>query len=161
MNKTQKSALYGVLLSLLLVGIVVFDFLDTRVGWPIMLPVALIWGGLLLGPMYLLARKGQAAEPDMDERDKQIIRKALLASLTLLAGMAGVAFVAAFLVLGLRRTISTTMDEVSAVVYFVLVAFVLVLSLSVLIRYGWPGEDREGREPWQGTEPMALKGYTE
>jgi uncharacterized Tic20 family protein len=141
MNKTQKSALYGVLLSLLLAGIVVFDFLDTRVGLPMKLLVALVWGGLLLGPVYLLARKRQAAEPDMDERDKQIIRKALLASLALLAGMAGVAFVAAFLALGLRRTISTTMDEVSAVVYFVLVAFVLVLSLSVLVQYGWGGKD--------------------
>ena len=97
----------------------------------------------------------------MDERDRQIIKKALLASCALLAAMSGVAFVVAFLTLGLRKTISITMDEVSAVVYFVLVAFVLVLSLSVLIRYGWPGEDREGREPWQGTEPMALKGYTE
>jgi len=32
--------------------------------------------------------------------------------------------------------ISITMDEVSAVVYFVLVAFVFVLSSSVLVQYG-------------------------
>lgn len=59
MNKTQKSACYGVLLSLLLAGIVVFDFLDTRGGWPMMLLVGIIWGSLLLGPVYLLGRKGR------------------------------------------------------------------------------------------------------
>ena len=138
MNKTQKSALYGVLLSLLLAGIVVFDLVDTRVGLPMKVLVALLWGGLLLGPVYLLARKRQIAEPDMDERDKQIVRRALLASFVLLAAVLGVAFVAAFLALGLRRTISTTMDEVSAVIYFVLVAFVLVLSVGVLVQYGRP-----------------------
>ena len=141
MNRTQKGALYGVLLSLLLVGLVVFDLLDTRVGWPVKLLVAIIWGGLLLGPLYLLARKRQAAEPEMDERDKQIIRKALLATFALLAAILGVAFVAAFLSLGLNRTISITMDEVSAVVYFVLVAFVLVLSSAVLVQYRWGAKD--------------------
>ena len=50
MNKTQKGASYGVLLSFLLAAIVVFDLLDTRVGWLVKLLVALIWGGLLLGP---------------------------------------------------------------------------------------------------------------
>jgi CDP-diglyceride synthetase len=34
-NKTQKGAWYGVLLSCFLAGVVVFDFLDTRVGWPV------------------------------------------------------------------------------------------------------------------------------
>ena len=56
MNKTQKSALYGVLLSLLLVGLVAFDLVEARVGWPIKLLVALVWGSLLLGPVYLLAQ---------------------------------------------------------------------------------------------------------
>ena len=68
--------------------------------------------------------------------DRQIIRKALLASFVLLAVMSGVAFVMAFLVFDLGSTIAITMDEVSAVVYFVFVAFVLVLSLAVLVQYG-------------------------
>ena len=79
----------------------------------------------------------------MDERDKQIIRKALLATFALLAAMVGVAFVGAFLALDLKRTISITMDEISAMVYFVLVAFVLVLSLAVLVQYAWRGDGHE------------------
>lgn len=141
MNKTQEGAWYGVLLSLLLAGVVVFDFLDTRVGRPMKLLVGTIWGGLLLGPVYLIERKRQPPAVDMDERDRQIIRKGLLAGFVLLAVMSGVAFVAAFLVLGLRNTISITMDEISAVVYFVLVVFVLILSSAVLVQYAHGGRD--------------------
>ena len=137
MNKTQEGAWYGVLLSFLLAGVVVFDFLDTRVGLMGKLLVSIIWGGLLLGPLYLIGRKRQPPGVDMDERDKQIIKKALLTSFAVLATMIGVAFVVAFLALGLKSTISITMDEVAAVVYFVLVAFVLVLSSSVLVQYRW------------------------
>jgi hypothetical protein len=136
MNKTRKGAWYGVLLSFLLAGIVVFDFLDTRVGWPMKLLVGAIWGGLLLGPVYLLGRRGQPPGVDMDERDRQIIRRALLASSVLLSVVSGVAFVTAFLVLDLGSTIAITMDGISAVIYFVFVAFVLVLSLAVLVQYG-------------------------
>jgi len=141
MNRTQKGALYGVLLSFLLAGIVVFDLLDTIVSWPIMLLVGIVWGGLLLVPIYLIERKKGTCEVDMDERDKRIIKKALLFSFILLAVMSGLAFITAFFVLGLQSTISITMDELSAVIYFVLVIFVLVLSLSVLVQYGWRDKD--------------------
>jgi len=143
MNKTQKGALYGVLLSFLLAGIVVFDLLDTIVGWPIKLLVGAVWGGLLLVPIYLIERKKDTREVDMDERDKRIIKKALLVSFILLAVMSGLAFIAAFFVLGLQSTIPITMDELSAVIYLVLVIFVLILSLAVLSQYGWGGKDGE------------------
>ncbi len=136
MNKTQRSAWYGVLLSVLLAGIVVFDFLDTRVGWPTKLLVAILWGGLLLAPVYLLQRKRRSPGVDMDERDRKIVKKALLVSFISLAVILGVAFVTAFLTLGLTHTVSITMDGLSAVVYYVLVVFVLVLSLAVLVQYG-------------------------
>ncbi len=136
MNKTQRSAWYGVLLSFLLAGIVVFDLLDTRVGWPMKLLVAILWGGLLLAPVYLLQRKKRSPGADMDERDREIIKKALLASFTSLAVILGMAFMTAFLTLGLTHTVSITMDWLSAVVYYVLVLFVLVLSLAVLVQYG-------------------------
>lgn len=136
MNKTQKGACYGILLSLLLAGIVIFDLIDTIVGWPTKLLVGAVWGGLLLVPIYFLERKKNPCEVDMDERDKRIIKRALLASFILLAVILGVTFVVAFFILGLQSTMSITMDELSAVIYFVLVAFVLVLSLAVLVQYG-------------------------
>jgi purine-cytosine permease-like protein len=136
MNKTQRSAWYGVLLSFLLAGIVVFDFLDTRVGWPMKLLVAILWGGLLLAPVYLLQRKKRFPGVDMDERDRETVKKALLVSFISLVVILGAAFVTAFFTLGLTRTVSITMDGLSAMVYYVLVVFVLVLSLAVLVQYG-------------------------
>ncbi|MHC4596936.1 MAG: hypothetical protein ACYS9C_18280 [Planctomycetota bacterium] len=139
MNKTQQGACNGILLSLLLMGIVVFDLIDTIVGWPVKLLVGALWGGLLLVPIYLIDRKKDPREVDVDERDKRIIKRALLASFFLLAGMLGAVFVIAFFALGLESTISVTMDQLSAVIYFVLVAFVFVLSVAVLVQYGCAG----------------------
>jgi len=136
MNKTQRGAWYGVLLSFLLAGIVVFDLLDTRVGWPMKLLVAILWGGLLLAPVYCLQRKKRFPGVDMDERDREIVKKALLVSFISLVVILGVAFVTAFFTLGLTHTVSITMDGLSAIIYFVLTVFVLVLSLSVLVQYG-------------------------
>ena len=136
MNKTQQSACYGILLSLLLAGIVIFDLIDTIVRWPIKLLVGAVWGGLLLVPVYFINKRKDPREVDMDERDKRIIKRALLASFVLLAGLLGLAFVVALFVLGIQGTLSGTMDELSAVIYFVFIAFILVLSLAVLFQYG-------------------------
>jgi len=143
MNKTQKGAWYGVLLSFLLAGVVVFDLLDTRVGWPVKLMVGIIWGGLLVGPVYLIERRRRSPEAAMDERDEQIIKRALLASCVSLAGMIAVALVVAFLALGVNRTVAVTMDEVSDVVYYAFVVFVFVLSLAVLVQYGREGKHEQ------------------
>jgi high-affinity nickel permease len=136
MNKTQQAACYGILLSLLLTGIVIFDLIDAIVGWPTKLLVGAVWGGLLLVPIYLINRKKDPREVDMDERDKRIIKRAILASFILLAGMLGVAFIAALFGLGIKSTLSVTMDELSAVIYFAFIAFIFVLSLAVLFQYG-------------------------
>ena len=77
MNKTQQGACYGILLSLLLAGIVVFDLIDTIVGWPTKLMVSAVWGGLLLVPIYLIEKKKDPREVNMDERDKRIVKKSL------------------------------------------------------------------------------------
>lgn len=136
MNKTQQGACYGILLSLLLAGIVIFDLIDTIVDWPILLLVGAVWGGLLLLPIYLIQRKKDPCEVDMDERDKRIVKRALLAGFVMLAGMLGVAFIAALFGLGIKSTLSVTMDELSAVIYFAFIAFIFVLSLAVLFQYG-------------------------
>lgn len=137
MNKTQQGACYGILLSLLLAGIVIFDLIDTIVGWPIILLVGAVWGGFLLVPIYFIERKKEPREVDMDERDKRIIKRAILAGFVFLAGILSAAFVAALFGLGLQSTLSVTMDERSAVIYFTLIAFILALSLAVLVQYGW------------------------
>jgi len=141
MNKTQKGAWYGVLLSLLLAGIVIFDLIDTIVGWPIKLLVSAVWGGLLLVPIFLIEKKKEPREVEIDERDKEIIKRALLISIFLISIVSCLAFALCLFTLGLENAISFTMNDISAVIYFVLVAFILVLSLTVLIQYSlWAKE---------------------
>jgi hypothetical protein len=144
MNKTQKGAWYGVLLSLLLVGIVVLDLLDAA-PWPVKLLVALLWGTLLLGPAYLIERRKAPHEVPLDERDRRIIKKALLASFCVLAGILGLVYVGLFLVLDLRDRLSFDLDQISAAVYFMLIAFILTMSLAVLVQYR--GEDKDDTTP--------------
>ena len=136
MNKTQQSACYGILLSLLLAGIVVFDLIDARAGWPTKLLVALAWGGFLLVPLYLIGRKKYPREVTMDERDKRIVRRALLISFVLLAAALGAAFVVALFTRGIQGTIALTMNDLSAVIYAAMIAFILVLSVAVLVQCG-------------------------
>ena len=136
MNKTQQGACYGIFLSLLLAGIVVIDLIDTIAGWPMKLLLRAVWGGFLLVPIYYIERKKDPREVDMDERDKKIIRRALLISFVFLTGILGVAFVAAIFGLGIQGTLSVTIDELSAVIYFTFIAFIFVLSLAVLFQYG-------------------------
>ena len=136
MNKTQKGALYGILLSLSLAGIVIFDLIDTIVSWPIKLLVALVWGGFLLVPIYLIEKKKHPCEIEIDERDKAIIKKATLTSLFLIAIISCLAFTVCLFTLGLEKAISFSMNDISAVIYFILVAFILVLSITILIQYG-------------------------
>lgn len=140
MNKTQKGAWYGVLLSLLLVGIVVLDLLDAA-PWPVKLLVALLWGGLLLGPLYLIGRNRGRHEVPLDERDRRIVKRALLASFCVLAGILGLVYVGLFLVLDLRDRLSFDLDQISAAVYFTLVAFILTMSLAVLVQYRGESEE--------------------
>ncbi len=137
MNKTQKGALYGTLLSLLLVGIVTFDLIDTIVSWPIKLLVALVWGGFLLVPVYLIERKKNPCKVDIDERDKEIINRALLTSLFLIAIISCLAFTVCLFILGLEKALSFSMNDISAVIYFMLIAFILVISITILAQYGW------------------------
>ena len=125
------------MLSLLLAGIVIFDLIDTIVGWPIKLLVGAIWGGFLLVPIYLIERRKKPGEADTDERDKEIIKRALLISIFLIAIISCLTFIICLFTLGLENAISFTMDDISAVIYFVLIAFVLVLSLTILIQYSF------------------------
>lgn len=135
MNKTQKGAFYGILLSLLLVGIVIIDLIDSIVSWPMKLLFALVWGGMLLVPVYPIERKKNPFEVDIDERDKVIIKRASLTSFFLMSIISCPAFTICLFTLGLEKAISISMSGISAVIYFILTAFILVLSVTILILY--------------------------
>jgi len=133
MNKTQKAALYGLYLVVFMLLIPLVDLVDTKID-PILrrvigYPLVILW----ILPLWFLSKK--KTEVDMDERDKEIIKRALLISISLIAIISCLAFTVCLFTLGLENAITFTMDDISAVIYAVLVAFILVLSLTVLIHY--------------------------
>jgi cytochrome bd-type quinol oxidase subunit 2 len=140
MNKTQKAALYGLYLVAFILLIPLVDLVDTKIN-PILLrvigyPLVI----LLILPLWFLNKK--KTEVDMDERDKGIIRRALLISITLIVIIACLVFTICLFTLGLENAISFTINDISAVIFFTLVAFILVLSLMVLIQYGLGAKEK-------------------
>ena len=142
MNKTQKGAWIGLVLVAFLLMIPAIDIVEKSmstllthvVGYSVGLP-------LLILIIYLIRKIETQPGVNFDERDKLIIKKALLGSFTFLIVILGVVFVIALMTLGLEKSISITIDELSAVIYFFLVIFLFVLSLAVLIQYGRGGKD--------------------
>ena len=134
MNKTQKGALYGLYTVAFMLLIPLVDLVDTKIN-PILLRVigyllVILW----ILPLLFLSKK--KTEVDMDERDKDIIKRSLLISIFLIAVISCLVFTVCLFILGLENAISFTMDDISAVIFFVLVTFILVLSLAVLFQYG-------------------------
>ena len=133
MNKTQKAALYGLYIVAFMLLIPLVDLVDTKIN-PILLRVIgypLII--LLILPLWFLNKK--KTEVDTDERDKEIIRRALLISISIIAAISCLVFTVCLFACGFENAISFTMNDLSAVIFFTLVAFILVLSLTVFIQY--------------------------
>jgi uncharacterized Tic20 family protein len=133
MNKTQKAALYGLYLVPFMLLIPLVDLVDTKNNPILLRAISYPLVILLILPLWFLNRK--KTEVDMDERDKEILKRALLISISLIAIISCLAFTICLFALGLENAISFTMDDISAVIFFILIAFILVLSLTVLFQY--------------------------
>ncbi len=139
MNRTQRSALFN--LSGCLVNIVFFCYLFLAIFVFQSLPnraVAAIWLpalGILFGSGLLLVRKKQSpTEPEADERDKAIMKNAVLAS-----------FVATWLLLAaVTITLALMLGEAGSVPVYILTFINLgmlagagiVYTVAILVQYG-------------------------
>ena len=143
MNRTQKSALVN--LSLFLVNVAFFGYLFLTIFVFKSLPDrtgALIWLPpltVLFGSAFFLLRKKQSpTEPQADERDRAIMRNAVLVS-----------FVAAWLFLATATVIpALVLGEAGSVPVYLLpfinwgvfVGAGIVYTIAILIQYGRGGE---------------------
>jgi hypothetical protein len=139
MNRTQKSALFnlsGFVVNIaffcyLFVTIFVYKSLPNRTAEAIWLPVLV----LLFGSGLLLLRKKQSpVEPQADERDKAIMKNAVLVS-----------FVATWLLLAAATVVpALTLGEAGAVPVYLLpfinwgvfVGAGIVYTVAILVQYG-------------------------
>jgi len=147
MNRTQKSALLNlsgflvniVFLGYLLITIFVLKSLPNR-------PVGIVWlllFGVLFGGWALLLRKRQnSAEPEADERDKAIMRNAILVSFVSTWLFLAVATLVPALVLGEAGSVPVYVLTFTNFAVFLLAG--LVYSVAILVQYG---RSDKGEEP--------------
>jgi hypothetical protein len=134
MNKTQKSAIYGLYLVGFVLLIPLVDLVDTKVN-PILLrvigyPLVI----LMVLAIWFLTRKKSQVEAEIDERDKTIIKRALLIAGGLVCAGLLILYAVMIFVGGPGEKVQIT--TLPVVVFFSFVAFLLIVSLAVLVQYG-------------------------
>ncbi len=165
MNKTQKGAWCGVLMS---VFILLVPVIRMKIGGPIpsirtnidsTIPVERtnIWGTIKTDPLlanlffiiipavllflaiFFINRKRNNAEAEIDERDRFITRRALIATFVSICVIPIVACAVAIFALEPQTTIPIGIFPI--ILYFAYIVFILIFSAAILVQYGWGGKD--------------------
>jgi len=134
MNKTQKGALYGLLLSASLAAIAVFDAYESIMTTTTKMTVGVAWFALLVLPPFLLSRKRPGTEVETDERDKLIIRRSIIIAFCLVCGLLILASTATLFVL--EGPVSIPFARLAGIIYGSFIVFISILSIVILIQYG-------------------------
>lgn len=137
MNKTQKGAWFGLILSVLILAIQLICM--TVVGVMSRLFSLLFVFGIIWLLAVFLAMMQRQQEVDTDERDKFISKRALLAGFVLVSGVLIFAVVVTYSILGPSGSIPVCM--LPPMLYGTFVIFLLVYSTAVLLQYGRGGAD--------------------
>lgn len=143
MNRTQKSAWFGLAMSILLLMFFVSHVFFVTPASRSRL-INLLWPspgvGFVVLLIFLLRKKGQD-KVNIDERDNSISRKALIAAFCSTAGLfAGVCMIGPFIA---GPTTLMPVLLLPALLYSLFVVFILAYSVTILIQYGWGGKDGE------------------
>jgi hypothetical protein len=141
MNKTQKSAWFGLTMSTLLLVLLVTSVLVAR---RVSQLSNLLWFSPAFGLFALLIiflRKKDQDRVNIDERDSCISRKALIAAFSSTAGLLiGACMIPPFIA---GPTNSIPVCLLPALLYSLFVVFILTYSMAILIQYGW--RDKNGK----------------
>lgn len=132
MNRMQKGAWFGLILSVLILAIQLICM--TVVGVMSRLFSLLFVFGIIWLLAVFLAMMQRQQEVDTDERDKFISKRALLAGFVLVSGVLISAVVVTYSILGPSGSIPVCM--LPPMLYGTFVIFLLVYSTAVLVQYG-------------------------
>jgi hypothetical protein len=143
MNMTQKGAWFGVYLSAMLVAVAVVDLtgiLDYE-GFPT--PGIIVWHMLLavvffVLPIVWLNKSRKKSKVELDERDRVIIKRSVIAASVSGFTILCISYLVALCLLGAEASIKISL--LSAIIYIAFIFFMLIMSLVVLIQYGWTGK---------------------
>ena len=143
MNMTQKGAWFGVYLSLLLLAIAIVDLtgiLDYK-GFPtpgIIVFHTFLAVVFLFLPIAWLNRSRKRSKSVQDERDKLIIKRAVLAAFLSLTGVFIIGYI--ITLFAIKTTASMPAGKLPEILYGGAIIFILVLSVAVLVQYSWGGK---------------------
>ena len=133
MNKTQKAAIYGLYLAGFMLLIPLGDLVDTKVNPVLMRVIGYPLAFLMVLPIWFLTRKKNQTDVEMDERDKMIVKRALLVAGGLVS--TGLLAVYTISIFAIEPDGKIQLSTLPIIVFFSLTAFLLVVSLTVLIQY--------------------------
>ncbi|MCD6394941.1 MAG: hypothetical protein J7M40_15735 [Planctomycetes bacterium] len=165
MNKTQKGAWCGVLMSvfILLIPVIRMNIavpipsMRTDIDSTIPVERTNIWGTIKTDPLlsnlffiiipvvllllafFFINRKRNNAEAEIDERDRFIARRALIATFVSICVIPIVACAVAIFALEPQATIQIRIFPL--ILYFTYIIFILIFSVAILVQYGWGGKD--------------------
>ena len=140
MNKTQKSAWIGLVLVAFLFMIPTIDIVDKSLG-PLLTHVGGYSVGLplLILVIYLIRKIETQPGVNFDERDKLIIKKAVIMAFAAVSIVLIAWYILTLFSLGEAGLISVS--KLPVIVYIASILFIFVCSIAVLVQYGRGGKD--------------------
>ncbi len=138
MNKTQKGAWAGLLLVVFLLYIPAIDLVDKRLGLLLTHVVGYSVGlPLLILVIYLIRKIDTGPGVNFDERDKLIIKKAIITAF----GAVSVVLIAWYILtlFSLGESGLVSVSKLPVIVYAAFVLYIFVCSIAVLVQYGRGG----------------------
>jgi hypothetical protein len=145
MNKTQKSAWCGLVVTLAFLLLCLFLFIEIVILKKMLLSVNLLWATLLFGlgvaSAIFICKKQSPIEVETDERDKLIRTRAVVVSFVSVGVLLALTCLILRFIVGISGTI--TVWEFTLINFFIFYVALLVYSVAVLVQYGWRDKDGE------------------
>jgi hypothetical protein len=143
MNKTQKGAWFGMASSLFCIGLVSYGGIRIFVFKSMPGCLGVFWTlGIycvfMVISMFFLRKKQSPGEVEADERDKAIMKRAVLACFISVWVLLATVSVIPRLVVGIDGSIPVWLIPIMNL--GVMFAAMLVYSVAVLVQYGWSGK---------------------
>jgi len=145
MNKTQKSAWCGLVVTLTFLLLCLFLFIELTILKKMFFFMNLLGAtllfGLLVAWVIFICKKQSPTEVETDERDKLIQTRAIVASFISVGILIALTCLILRFIVGISGTIAVW--ELTLINFLIFEVALLVYSVAILVQYGWRGKDGE------------------
>ncbi|MFC1739493.1 hypothetical protein ACFL1G_10675 [Planctomycetota bacterium] len=144
MNKTQKSAVFSLVMFLFCAVVITYAFLTMFLITPKVSPIWTLvvpFGIILVTSIVWVRKKQSPTEVDFDERDDIIKKRAVIAGFISVWILLAIESVIPTIILGDKGSIPVSMLPIINVSIFIIA--MMVCSIAVLVQYGWGRKDGE------------------